>query len=207
MSFLDDYEPVEDRLREFWADHPDGRIDTELIHHADGAYIVKASVWREDLGDDGLGKVELYHPSATGLAHDSEDRLPANMKASALEVCETSAIGRALANLGYAAKGKRPSREEMSKASSLGAPSDPLVSSLRSGGDISAPQAAAAGTVEHGADGGDGVDSTSSVPPEQSGGAGRVTGKGTPAPSGCKHLNGIDVDGKCLDCGQAMKVA
>jgi hypothetical protein len=28
---------------------------------------------------------------------------------------ETSAIGRALANAGYAAKGKRPSREEMSK--------------------------------------------------------------------------------------------
>jgi len=34
---------------------------------------------------------------------------------SALENCETSAIGRALANAGYAAKGKRPSREEMSK--------------------------------------------------------------------------------------------
>jgi hypothetical protein len=32
-----------------------------------------------------------------------------------LENCETSAIGRALANAGYAAKGKRPSREEMSK--------------------------------------------------------------------------------------------
>jgi hypothetical protein len=34
---------------------------------------------------------------------------------SALENCETSAIGRALANAGYAAKGKRPSREEMTK--------------------------------------------------------------------------------------------
>jgi hypothetical protein len=32
-----------------------------------------------------------------------------------LENCETSAIGRALANAGYAPKGKRPSREEMSK--------------------------------------------------------------------------------------------
>jgi hypothetical protein len=32
-----------------------------------------------------------------------------------LENCETSAIGRALANAGYAAKGKRPSREEMIK--------------------------------------------------------------------------------------------
>jgi hypothetical protein len=32
-----------------------------------------------------------------------------------LENCETSAIGRALANAGYAPKGKRPSREEMTK--------------------------------------------------------------------------------------------
>ena len=32
-----------------------------------------------------------------------------------MENCETSAIGRALANAGYAPKGKRPSREEMSK--------------------------------------------------------------------------------------------
>jgi hypothetical protein len=34
---------------------------------------------------------------------------------SALENAETSAIGRALANAGYAAKGKRASREEMTK--------------------------------------------------------------------------------------------
>jgi hypothetical protein len=32
-----------------------------------------------------------------------------------LENCETSAIGRSLSAAGYAAKGKRPSREEMSK--------------------------------------------------------------------------------------------
>jgi hypothetical protein len=110
-GFLKDYEPVEDRLREFWSDHPKGRVMTEVLHHADGVYIVKASVWREkfDQFTDG--------PDATGLAQDSVATLPTNMKASALEVCETSAIGRALANLGYAAKGKRPSREEMQKAS------------------------------------------------------------------------------------------
>ena len=33
-----------------------------------------------------------------------------------MEVCETSAIGRALANLGLAPKGARPSLEEMQKA-------------------------------------------------------------------------------------------
>jgi hypothetical protein len=48
------------------------------------------------------------------------DDLSPNMKSSALEVCETSAIGRALANLGYAPKGKRPSREEMASVSAKG---------------------------------------------------------------------------------------
>jgi hypothetical protein len=107
---LKDYEPVEDRLREFWSDHPKGRIHTELVHAEDGDYIVKALVYLETYAYE-------TSAAATGYAHDSATELPANMKASALEVCETSAIGRALANLGYAAKGKRPSREEMSKTS------------------------------------------------------------------------------------------
>ena len=42
MSFLQDYEPVEDRLREFWHDHPYGRVITTLEHHGDGDYIVRA---------------------------------------------------------------------------------------------------------------------------------------------------------------------
>jgi hypothetical protein len=41
---------------------------------------------------------------------------------SALENAETSAIGRALANAGYAAKGKRASREEMTKVASYSPP-------------------------------------------------------------------------------------
>jgi hypothetical protein len=40
---------------------------------------------------------------------------PRSLSTSALENCETSAIGRALANAGFAAKGKRASREEMAK--------------------------------------------------------------------------------------------
>ena len=54
-------------------------------------------------------------PAATGYAHESVTSRGVNLT-SALENCETSAIGRALANLGYAPKGKRPSREEMAKA-------------------------------------------------------------------------------------------
>jgi hypothetical protein len=46
-----------------------------------------------------------------------------------LENCETSAIGRALANAGYAPKGKRPSREEMSKVVAA-KPAKPTVTEL-----------------------------------------------------------------------------
>jgi hypothetical protein len=51
---------------------------------------------------------------ATGYAEETVTSRGVN-QTSALENCETSAIGRALANAGYAPKGKRPSREEMSK--------------------------------------------------------------------------------------------
>jgi hypothetical protein len=44
-----------------------------------------------------------------------------------LENCETSAIGRALANAGYASKGKRPSRQEMSKVVALKPPKPSVV--------------------------------------------------------------------------------
>jgi hypothetical protein len=50
----------------------------------------------------------------TGYAEETVSTRGVN-STSALENCETSAIGRALANAGYVTKGKRPSREEMSK--------------------------------------------------------------------------------------------
>jgi hypothetical protein len=96
-DFLKDpfYEPVEDRLRAFWSEFPDGRIDTELIEQQAGIFfIVKASVWSH--------RGEPY-PVATGLAQESVTDRGVN-STSALENCETSAIGRALANLGYAAR-------------------------------------------------------------------------------------------------------
>lgn len=115
-GFLDDYEPVEDRLAKFWADHPEGRIITEMLTAPEGQWIVKASVHRT-LTVDGFA-------DGTGHAHEHVTEKGVN-STSALENCETSAIGRALANLGYAAKGKRPSREEMVKVKAGGEPSQP----------------------------------------------------------------------------------
>lgn len=119
-DFLKAYEPVEDRIRAFWSDHPEGRIITELVHVDEvGGYVVKASVWRHTYVSDHRPQ-EL--PDATGLAEEHMTEGHRVNQTWPLENCETSAIGRALANLGYAAKGKRPSREEMSKASPAAGP-------------------------------------------------------------------------------------
>lgn len=106
MGFnLNDYETVETRLAKFIADYPDFRIATELESLADNRFIVKAYIFRTFA--DGVA-------FATGYAEEKITDRGVN-STSALENCETSAIGRALANAGYAAKGKRPSREEMAK--------------------------------------------------------------------------------------------
>jgi hypothetical protein len=105
MFNLDDYQPVEDRLILFWKDHPDGQIHTKLLDHSSTRFIVEASIFRTEAD---------ARPWTTGLAEETVQGRGVNAT-SALENCETSAIGRALANAGYATKGKRASREEMNK--------------------------------------------------------------------------------------------
>lgn len=105
---LEDYETVEERLIKYWKDNPNGRILTRLLEFSPSRFIVEASVFRT---------MDDLHPWATGLAEETVQGRGVNAT-SALENCETSAIGRALANAGYATKGKRASREEMGKVSS-----------------------------------------------------------------------------------------
>jgi hypothetical protein len=105
MFNLADYEPVEVRLEKFIKDYPSFRISTELEVVEASRYIVKAYLFKN---------AEDRVAWATGYAEETVTSRGVN-QTSALENCETSAIGRALANAGYAPKGKRPSREEMTK--------------------------------------------------------------------------------------------
>jgi len=105
MFNLEDYETVEERLIKYWKDHPDGRIETKLIEASATRFIVQAYIYRTEVDQ---------HPWSSGLAEETVQGRGVNAT-SALENCETSAIGRALASAGYATKGKRPSREEMAK--------------------------------------------------------------------------------------------
>jgi hypothetical protein len=108
MFNLDDYETVEERLTKFWKEHPDGQIHTKLLESQSARFIVEASIFRTEADT---------RPWTTGLAEETVQGRGVNAT-SALENCETSAIGRALANAGYATKGKRASREEMTKVQS-----------------------------------------------------------------------------------------
>ena len=108
MAFnLADYETVESRLEKFWKEFPDGRISTELEVCEAHRYVVKAYLFRTYLDQVAY---------STGFAEEKDSDRGVNAT-SALENCETSAIGRALANAGFATKGRRPSREEMVKVS------------------------------------------------------------------------------------------
>ena len=102
---LESYVQVKDRIKKFRADHPDWALVSELVHHDAERVIVKASIVESTAG----------FVLATGLAEEIRDSSPVN-KTSPLENCETSAWGRALANLGYEVDKSIASREEMAKA-------------------------------------------------------------------------------------------
>jgi hypothetical protein len=103
---LEDYELVEDRLKKYWKENPEGRIETNVVHITDDGSCV--TIKAEIMDNDG-------RLVSTGIAQETKGDGFANTT-SWMENCETSAIGRALANWKYqGSKKARPSREEMAK--------------------------------------------------------------------------------------------
>jgi hypothetical protein len=117
----DEYVTVAQRIEKFYAKYPSGRILTSVLEHnaETGFILIKAEVFRES--DDAL-------PAATGHAYELRSAGHVQ-QGSYVEVCETSAVGRALALLGFEVRRGVASREEMEKAArktpERGAPQKP----------------------------------------------------------------------------------
>jgi len=99
---LDDYIEVSERVAQFYAKYPDGRLSTELVQASPDRVIVKAFAYRsadDRVPSTGLSGLEI--PGSTPYTRGSE-----------LENAETSAVGRAIAFCGFPTK-KIASKEEV----------------------------------------------------------------------------------------------
>ena len=107
MFNLANYEDVDTRIHKFYETFEDGSILTELINNDEekGIVIFKAVAFRTHVDTA---------PSAIGYARGARKDRGVD-RDFWFENCETSAIGRCLANLGLSAKGKRASSLEMAK--------------------------------------------------------------------------------------------
>ena len=106
---LENYETAEERLKVFWKDNPNARISTEIAHITpEGTCVtIKAEIYKQE---------EDARPVSTGIAQETKGQGGFANTDAWVENCETSAIGRALANWKYQGSGKaRPSKQEMSK--------------------------------------------------------------------------------------------
>lgn len=107
-----DYVPVAERIEKFYQAYPTGRITTSILEHdrESGFVLIRAEVYRTT--DDA-------QPAATGHAFEVRGESYVN-RTSYIENGESSAVGRALALLGFEVKRganyQIASREEMEKS-------------------------------------------------------------------------------------------
>ena len=116
---LENYETVEERLKVFWKENPQGRIFTEVVHETDdgSCVTIRAFIYKDE---------NDTNPISTGIAQETKGQGGFANTDAWVENCETSAIGRALANWKYQGSNKpRPSAEEMSKVVKEDTPKTP----------------------------------------------------------------------------------
>ena len=104
---LEEYTPVSERIKQFWIDHPNGAIHSELVFDDGTRCVVKTVLW--------LDKNDVQ-PTTTDYAEELLTDRGVN-STSRIENCVTSSQGRSLAAAGYLGADwtKKPSREEMQK--------------------------------------------------------------------------------------------
>lgn len=110
MGFLDNYEDVASRIKRFWAAHPTGRIETNIIDfNATAGYIlIECRIFRE---------YEDVWPSAIDYGFGRVESYQASMKRWFVEDTVTSAIGRAIGLL--LGSDTRPTQENMKQAEEM----------------------------------------------------------------------------------------
>jgi len=108
MAFnLDEYTPVSERIKQFWIDHPNGAIHSDLVFDDGKRCVIKTTLW-----------LDKNDPQPTTVDYAEEHLTDRGVNAtSRIENCATSSQGRSLAAAGYLGADwtKKPSREEMQK--------------------------------------------------------------------------------------------
>jgi hypothetical protein len=117
MSFLDNYEDVNSRIKRFRAEFPTGRLVAfiESFDIEKGTILVRAEAYRE---------YEDTVPSAVDYAFGNVNTYPQNMRKWMVEDTITSSYGRVIGLLSPS-EGGRPTRQDMEKVETLPASADP----------------------------------------------------------------------------------
>jgi len=116
MSFLDNYEDVNTRIKRFRAEYPAGRLVSfiEDVNLKEGWILIRAEAYKE---------YEDHLPSAIDYAYGNVASLTQNMKKWIVEDTVTSAYGRVIGLL--SPSDARPTRQDMQRVEALPASSDP----------------------------------------------------------------------------------
>jgi len=117
MSFLDNYEDVNTRIKRFRSEFPAGRLVAyiEDVNLKEGWILIRAEAYKE---------YEDHLPSAIDYAYGNVASLTQNMKKWLVEDTVTSAYGRVIGLLSPSESG-RPTRQDMQRVESLPPTSDP----------------------------------------------------------------------------------
>lgn len=116
MSFLDNYEDVNTRIKRFRSEYPAGRLVAfiEDVNLKEGWILIRAEAYKE---------YEDHLPSAIDYAYGNVASLTQNMKKWVVEDTVTSAYGRVIGLL--SPSDARPTRQDMQRVEALPASSDP----------------------------------------------------------------------------------